>query len=437
MLKQILYICTVFLTTIAHAMEKPLLPQIVYNKDSTHNSLVQKLSEKFTIMSTCEQNILSHESPEISRIHSDEYLQNLDKHPSSTLGAINNSVFTWLCPNVYTKTYLPSMLNNVSTTVAATECVISTHNAPTYKTNYAISLAEGYSFAGHNNGNSGDVYAPIPIAAAYALNKNSDIKRILVIDENLTLNTTEYYFTHGNGSIFFTKNNPKLSALFKDKIITHNHIPYELHDYLHRPDNTIDLAFYNINIDDVEPIEDMHPAHAKERELKIHALFSHLIPTIFILSGDKKKYQDDTYNCITQISNIAENINPLDIIEQKWQQTRDGCIAAMQNLISFLGKCRAAIPMPSPIPSPIPSPTQSPRKIPTSSTSLSSSCSDLEQEQHRLRKKLGYNSSESESDYSTTESKNDYDAAETSSSNADDYNSLSFAEHFGNVSNEQ
>src|SRR5579864_4417262 len=137
MLKQILCIHFVFFITIVHAME-PLYPHIIYNKDSTHNSLAEKLSEKFTLMSTQEKNILSHESPEINCIHSDEYLHNLDKHTSSTLAAMNNSIFTWLCPNQYSKSYLTPMLNNVSTTVAATECVMTTDNIPQYKPNYAI-----------------------------------------------------------------------------------------------------------------------------------------------------------------------------------------------------------------------------------------------------------------------------------------------------------
>jgi hypothetical protein len=385
--KQILCTYSIFFTIITYTME-PLYPQIMYNKNSTHNSFAEKLSEKFTITCTQEKNILSHESPHISCIHSDEYLHNLDKHPSSTLAAMNNSLFTWLCPNQYSKSYLTPMLNNVSTTVAATEYVITTDSIPQYKPRYAISLAEGYSFAGYDHGSNSNIYASIPIAAAYALNKNGNIKRILIIDENLTLNTMHYYFTHGNGSIFFPKNNPKLSALFKNKIITHNQIPFELHDFLRKPDNKIDVAFYNINIDDVEPIEDMHPTDAKEREFKIHTLLSHLIPTVFILSGDKNKYQDDTYTLITQISNIAEKISSSDAFEQKWQQVRDDCNTSMQNFMSFLEKHRASIPTPSPI------------QILHKSSSSSSSFSDLEQERWRLKRKLDmYDFSSNTDDY--------------------------------------
>jgi len=394
MLKQILCIHSVFFITIVHAME-PLTPQIVYNKDSTHSSLAEKLSEKFTLTCTQENNILSHESPHISCIHSDEYLHNLDKHTSSTLATINNSMLRWFCPNGYSKSYLTPMLNNVSTTVTATECIMTTDTIPKYKPNYAISLSEGYSFAGHDHGSNGDVYASIPIAAAYALNKNNNIKRILIIDENLTFNTTQYYFNRGNGSIFFSKNNPTLAALFKNKIITHNQIPFELQDFLRKPDNKIDVAFYNINIDDVEPIEDMHPADAKEREFKIHTLLSHLIPTVFILSGDKNKYQDDTYALITHIKNIAEKVTPSDAIEQEWQHTKDDFITSAQNLMFLLEKKYASLPMSSRM--------QIPYKKNSSSASSefsSSSCSDLEEERRRLKRRLDMlNSSSDENDY--------------------------------------
>jgi hypothetical protein len=150
---------------------------------------------------------------------------------------------------------------------------------------------------------------PIPIAAAYALQEHNDtVKRILVIDENITPNTSEYYFEHGNGSIFFPKNNPELSALFNNKIVTNNHVADELFNFLHNSENKIDLAFYNINIDDVELIENMHPADAKERNLKIWSLFYHFIPTVFIFSGDKENHQDITCSTIESITNIAQKV---------------------------------------------------------------------------------------------------------------------------------
>src|SRR5579864_2321118 len=97
MQKQILYVSALFCTTILCAMKqisqpKPI-PHIVYNTKDKLHALETKLTEKFSINSKCPKNeyIFSHNSPEISRIHSNDYLHNLDQHPSSTLAAINNS----------------------------------------------------------------------------------------------------------------------------------------------------------------------------------------------------------------------------------------------------------------------------------------------------------------------------------------------------------
>lgn len=432
-----------------YPMEKHI-PHIVYNTKNTIPELETKLTEKFSEKSKCpkKEDALSHQSTEIIRIHSPHYLNNLDRHPSTMLAAINNTFRMSLYPNAYSKTYLPPMLDNVSTTFAATECVIAVNNISQHKPNYAISLAEAYSFAGHNQGNNGDVYAPIPIAAAYALEEHNDsIQRILVIDENITVNTAEYYVKHGNGSIFFPDNNPELSALFSNKIITHNQIPDELWDFLNNPQNKIDLAFYNINIDDIEPIDSLKPADTKERERTIISLLYHFIPTVFILSGDKHTYQNATCSIIEYIAAKAEkfssfkkndlpyNVTPLPLhnlkttflqsqpssvpsnnTHQEWEQAKEEFLQSAERLIAYLEKKY-------PLPIPIPSSTHNLHNYSRYSQSSSSSLSDLEQERQRLKRKLGlYNSSST--------SNNDYESEEISSASTDanGNDSLSYSE---------
>ena len=414
---------------------KPI-PRIVYNTKNKLHALETKLTEKFSINSKCPKNeyTFSHNSPEINRIHSNDYLSNLDHHPTATLAAIDNTFGSWY-PNAYSRSYLPPMLDNIHTTFAATECVIVVDKMTNTKPNYAISLAEGCSFAGHNQGGKGHVYAPIPIAAAYALQEHNDtVKRILVIDENITPNTNECYFKSGNGSIFFPENNPELSALFENKIVTNNQVAEELWDFLHKPENTIDLAFYNINIDDVEPIEGMHPADAKERNLKIWSLFLHFVPTVFIFSGDKENHQDITCSTIECITNIAQKIaswNPphntthnYTAIPQKTPSvsstssssegnlnqnyTAKQCAQSVEKLLS----CLANYPVPIRI---IIHPTNhllsASTESESSSSSSSLSLSELEQKHHRLKKRLGLScsSSQSNNDYPATETSSTYD----------------------------
>lgn len=406
-----------------HSHPKPI-PRIVYNTKNKLHALETKLTEKFSINSKCpkKENDFSHNSPEISRIHSNDYLHNLDYHPTATLAEIDNTFGAWY-PNMYSRSYLPPMLDNVHTTFAATECVIAVDKITDLKPNYAISLAESYSFAGHNQGGKGHVYAPIPIAAAYALQEHNDtVKRILVIDENITPNTTECYFKSGNGSIFFPENNPELSALFHNKIITNNQVAEELWDFLHKPENTIDLAFYNINIDDVEPIENMHPADAKERNLKIWSLFYHFIPTVFIFSGDKNKHEQSTYSTIEYIAQTAQKIASFNASREithaykaipqvtpsasstssssegnlNQNYTAKQCAESVEKLLS----CLAHYPVPIRI---IIHPTNhllsASTESESSSSSSSLSLSGLEQKQRKLKKRLGLSCSSSETDH--------------------------------------
>jgi hypothetical protein len=307
MQKQIFFVCTVFCTTII-AMEK-LVPRIIYHKNNVSDSLIKQLSEKF--------------------------------------GSIN----------IVTQ---QKDLDNTCTTIHATQC-ITPHDNQKRKLNYVISLSEGHSFQGSDTTEGINIYAPIPMAAAYAL-ETKLVERILIIDENITPKTADYYFDHGNGSILFPKNSPELKALFNKKIIAHTQTSKELWDFLHDQKNKIDLAFYNMNIDDVEPIENMDPADAKERKLKIISLLYHFIPTIFIFSGDKEKYQTSLCDHIDYINDQAQksvafknepfprtfpmphleatmsssrsSSIPLNEFKQKWAQCKDNFIHAARDLMS-------------------------------------------------------------------------------------------------------
>lgn len=267
------------------------------------HSFAMKLAEKFPCIGYNEQDIVVHQSPRIACIHSQKYLDNINNHPTAMLSAINNSTVTSLYPNRYSTHQFTQMLNDVTATVIATQRVIDVKDNPECKPNYAISCGQGYSFAGYAQGNHGDAYAAIPIAAAYALNTNV-IRRIFVIDDNITEKTRFDYYNSGNGTIFCPQNNADLAALFKGKIITHDNIPSDqLWHFLANPEKSIDLAFYNININD--------SGMTDEREKKILSLFYNFIPTIFILSGDKNRYHTNTCSIIDYIVESAKIIIPL------------------------------------------------------------------------------------------------------------------------------
>jgi len=301
MSKHILLVLTLLILPI-NAMKKQN-PYIVYDIDINTvapDSLAVTLSQKFPCIGYNEQDKLTHQSPIVKRIHSQKYLDNIDKHPSAMLSAINNNILMSLYPNRYSKTYFEPMLNNVPATLIATERVIYLKDSNRRKPHYTISCGQGYSFAGHAQGTNGDTYATIPIAAAYALNTNA-IKQILVIDENLNKgpDAVEEYYNNGNGSIFYSKNNPELAAIFDGKITTHDKIQTSsLWRFLNAYNNNTDLAFYNINID--EP--DIH----NERKPNINVLFEKFIPTVFIFSGDKDKHQEASCSIIDYIVKAAE-----------------------------------------------------------------------------------------------------------------------------------
>ena len=97
MRKHILLALTLLILPI-NAMEKQI-PYIVYDINSNTvplDSLAVKLSQKFPCVGYNEQDKLSHQSPNVTRIHSQKYLDNIDKHSSAMLSAINNNILMYL-----------------------------------------------------------------------------------------------------------------------------------------------------------------------------------------------------------------------------------------------------------------------------------------------------------------------------------------------------
>lgn len=131
---------------------------------------------------------------------------------------------------------------------------------------------------------------PISIATTYALN-NETIKRILIIDEDSTAKT--------------------ITTLSSDKKIFHGQLTNTLWNFLYHPDSNpklnidrkntnIDLALYNINV------ERDTSTSAEERNTNIIALLHHLIPTIFIFSGNTDTYKNETKSLTIDITNMEQ-----------------------------------------------------------------------------------------------------------------------------------
>lgn len=289
------------------------LPYIVYdiNIDTVQpNSFANKLlSEDFPCIGYDKTDQLSHNHTLITQVHSQPYLENINKHPSIMRSAINNNILLSLLPNKWSKPYFTSKLNNCKATLAATKHILNLTKDKQHKHHYAISINEGNSFAGHAEGNDGNTYATIPIAAAYALNTET-VKSILVIDENITPETSHDYYNHGNGTIFYPKNNPELTNFFGNKIITHDKLSPNIWDFINDSNNQTDLAFYNINVE--------NNATTEQRKTNILALLKQLIPTVFILSGDKDTYQDEAYKIINDIVKYNEFAKKLRNIDTRF-----------------------------------------------------------------------------------------------------------------------
>lgn len=329
MQKHILFVC-MLCNVYTYAMEEKTPWPYINITHTDYNTtkldpLFIKLSEKYPdIPYIClsQKDILSHESPVVKMVHSQQYLNLIEKHPSIMLSGITHRLLPALYPNCYSRTYFTEMLKECSTTVAATKLLIERLQKKELVSRYAISLAQGYSFAGHAEGNNGHAYAPIVMSVLHALNTEI-IKHIVIIDENISRNkmVAQEYYEHGNGSILFSTNNT-FAELFENKIIVLEKMPAEtlwksftdpenviqdMLTYKYRPGknilnfinsyhHSIDLAFYNINIENEN----------ETRLMSITNLLNKLIPTVFILSGDKNKYKETAYSIIDHIINVTK-----------------------------------------------------------------------------------------------------------------------------------
>jgi len=251
---------------------------------------------------------LSHQSPEITCIHTKEYLHWLEEQAHQT--AINPDH----SPG-HSYENIKMALQHVGATLNATNDVINNAKKPNknlISRPYSCrSFAEAFSFAGNGHPNSWDLYAAIPIAAAHALKTNL-FKRILIIDEDLDQDPDSIranyeckdpfqfieerdceYYESGNGSLFYPNNNPELAALFADKIITYDTIQIHnnvLLDFLQNKGSDIDLVFYSIDSAKTTKFD------ICERQRNMLALFHQCIPIVLIHSdkdddgGDMNKY---------------------------------------------------------------------------------------------------------------------------------------------------
>lgn len=267
MQKQILFMCSVFCTTII-AMEK---------------------SSKIPLQ-------LTRQSPEITCVHTHEYLE-------------------WL-KQTHNSEKLTFDLNLVATVLNATNDVINAQKNESLKPHYSICvIPENYYGAGNSEHNYADSYAIIPIAAAHALKSNL-FKRILIIDlfesatKNIPCESDEYYnetheyYTQGNGSLF---------ELFDGKIITSDKIQGHLYYFLENAGKDIDLIFYNI---------DMEIGGLKEIP-RCWILLQKRIPTIFILSGHPGEKKYDPIPAENMSKTIATNACSQPISIHYWYKTSE------------------------------------------------------------------------------------------------------------------
>lgn len=307
-------------------------PQFVIG--DIHNDIVQlspfitQLSQQLsthTFHGLSEEDYLSHQSPLLKQVHSQAYLNNIEKHPSIMLSAITNTLLPALYPNMYSRTYFDLMLKECATTVVAMELLINQcNNKKKSLPHYTISLAEGYSFAGYAEGNHGHAYAAIPLAATYALNTQL-MEKILVIDENIDTtqqNIIDDYYKHGNGSIFSSNN------YLNDKVITHDKIPDKnIWNFLSQNKQSL-LALYNINIENFAE-------NINKRTTRILSLFHHYVPTLFILSGDKNKYKNVACATINDITQTAIEYCTNNSSQQSSDQTESEDDSDYNNILAF------------------------------------------------------------------------------------------------------
>jgi len=301
--------------------------------DNCLDSLLTLLSERhpdILYIGLSSKDVLSHQSknaPEaklLTTVHSEHYLDNIQKHPSIMRSAITNTLLPALYPNKWSHSYFDDMLTQCAVTTVATKVLIDQIDEKKQLPPYIISLSEAHSFAGYEQSDHGNAYGAIPMAATYALNTET-IRRLLVIDENLgKKEEIEKYYKQGNGSIFFSTDN-KLSQIFDNKVIVLKEMPAEtlwksftdprnvMHEMIINKDipvqnilnfinnyhQPIDLAFYNINIEDSN-------INITTRLTSIASMINKFIPTVFILSGDKNKYKETASILIDYLMNVIK-----------------------------------------------------------------------------------------------------------------------------------
>jgi hypothetical protein len=212
---------------------------------------------------------LTYYSPEITRVHTQEYLQDLvkRKHYSPLLDLVDRHI--------------------VNAVLKATNDVIQAKKKSIFQPHYSLSVIPQHYYGA---GNAlprvfGDTYAVIPIAVAHALQSNL-CKRILIIDEifNRTKDAddeedddddyddVEHYYSKGNGSLFYPDKDSKLFNLFNGKIITSDKIKQNIDTFLETDGKDIDLIFYSFDMRGDALNSDNYISILKK-----------YIPTIFIL----------------------------------------------------------------------------------------------------------------------------------------------------------
>ncbi len=242
---------------------------------------------------------LTHQSPEITRVHSQEYLQWLEKKTLNESLKLASDEYKFLKHDL---TFVRAVLN-------ATNDVIQAKKKSSLQPHYGISvIPDNYYGAGNALPREyADTYAIIPIAVAHALQSNV-FKRILIINEflnNDNYNDIKHYYSKGNGSLFYPDKNKdtELFNLFNGKIITSDKIKQNIDTFLETDGKNIDLIFYNLDID-----EDTH------NPKKYLSILNKYIPTVFILAGcpGAKEYDPQPAQVtIQQISTKALNQSKL------------------------------------------------------------------------------------------------------------------------------
>ena len=259
---------------------------------------------------------LTHQSPEITRVHSPEYLQWLE-NDTLARSLKSNQDFSKLLR--FDLTYVRAVLN-------ATHDVIQAKKESSIQPHYGISvIPEHYYGAGNALPRVfGDTYADIPIAVAHALQSHV-FKRILIIDELFNkeeevsddeekddFDYIEHYYSKGNGSLFYPDKDKdsQLFNLFNGKVITSDKIKQSIDTFLETDGKDIDLIFYCPDMDGDALNSDNYISILKK-----------YIPTIFILVDcPEEKQQNAIHHISTNILNRSKlNSHSFDV--HYWSHT--------------------------------------------------------------------------------------------------------------------